>query len=253
MNDLLQFFTEFGSIVNTALILSLAGIAFKIFRATIAQKDAELALLRERITVAETFSVDKVSGKFQALKEYYEIHLRNWYETSLNRLEEEKRKAIESKERGFQLRIEEEIAKRTSLMKKYAGRMDTALGTTPQLSRSQVCGSYAVVGHNPLMPQFSYFGELQIKESGEVLLGTWEIGEMKQRHDGIGLLAANILAFTFKYTDASGGTSTGIVLYEIMTADVMRGYWTGFGATQVGFEECRKEKSEERRKKEEPW
>ncbi len=245
MNDLLQFFTEFGSIVNTALILCLVGIAFKIFRATIAQKDATLALLRERITVAETFSVDKVSEKFQALKEYYEIHLRKWYEASLNRLEEEKRKAIESKDRDFQLRIEDEIAKRTSLMKKYAERMDTPLGTIPQLSGSQVCGSYAVVGHNPLTPQFSYFGELQIKESGKVLLGTWEIGKIKQRHDGIGLLAGNMLAFTFKYTDSSGGTSTGIVLYEIMTADVMRGYWTGFGATQVGFEECRKEKSGE--------
>ena len=245
MNELLQFFREFGSIVNTALILSLAGIAFKIFRATIAQKDAELAVLRERIMAAETFSVDKVSEKFRALKDYYEIHLQTWYETSLKRLEEEKRKAIESKEKDFQLRIEDEIAKRKSLMKKYAEQMDTALRTMPQLSRSEVCGTYAVVGHNPLMPQFSYFGELQIEERGEVLFGTWEIGAMKQRHEGIGILAGNMLAFNFKYVESSGGTSTGVVLYEIMSDDVMRGYWTGFGVSHVGSEECRKKKPDE--------
>jgi hypothetical protein len=43
MNEVLQFLRDFGSLVNAAIILSLAGIAFGIFRATIAKKDAELA------------------------------------------------------------------------------------------------------------------------------------------------------------------------------------------------------------------
>jgi hypothetical protein len=239
-SELLQFFKEFGSIVNTALILSLVGIAFKIFRTTIAQKNAEVAALKERMKVVETFSVDKVAEKFRALKEYYETHLRDWYESSLRQLEEEKRKAIESKEKDFQRRIEEEITRRTSLMSKYAEQADAALGTIRQLSRSQVCGSYAVVGNNPTLRQLSYFGQLSIRESSEVLLATWEIGPMKQHHEGVGLLIGNMLAFTFKYIDPDGSTSYGVVLYEVVTDDVMRGYWTGFGISQLGFEECRK-------------
>lgn len=245
MNDLLQFFKEFGSLVNTALILSLGAIAFRIFRATIAQKDAELELLRERITTTEIFSVDGVSEKFRALKEYYEKHLREWYETSLKQLEEEKRKAVESKESELQVRIEEEIERRTSLMNEYAERTDTALTTVPEISHSQVCGTYVVVGRNPRQPQFSYLGDLEIEEQGEVLLGTWKIGPMRQRHEGIGFLAGNMLAFTFKYTNVNGHTFAGVVLYEFVTHDVMRGYWTGFGTSHLGFEECRKRKGKE--------
>ena len=70
---------------------------------------------------------------------------------------------------------------------------------------------------------------------------------MKQRHEGIGILAGNMLAFNFKYADSSGSPSTGVVLYEVMSDDVMRGYWTGFGVSYVGFEECRKKKPDELR------
>ncbi len=245
MKDIIQFFGEFGGLLNTALILSLAGIAFKIFRATVAQKDAELAVLRERLVAAQTFSVEKVSEKFQALKDYYEIHARTWYEASLKRLEEEKRVAIESKEEDFQLRIEEEIARRTSSIKRYGKGSDSPLGAVAPISLSQVCGTYTAVGHNPLMPESSYIGELHIKESREVLLATWEIGEMKQRHEGIGILAGNMLAFAFQYAGVRGYTSNGLVLYQIITDDIMRGYWTGFGTSHVGFEECRKKMSDE--------
>ena len=246
MNGLLQFFREFGSMVNTALILLLAGILFKIFLLIIKLKDAAFKVLEERIKNVEIFSVDKVAEKFRALKEMYEIHLRNWYETSLKHLEEENRKAIESKNMDFQLRIEEEIAKRKSLMKELSEQRATALETMPQWSRPQVCGTYAVVGKHPLKPQESYFGELQIKEQGEVLLGTWEIDDpSKQRDEGIGLLVGNMLAFNFKHTDLIGGTYTGVVLYEIMSDDLMSGQWAVFGESNVGFEECRKKKPDE--------
>jgi hypothetical protein len=129
-------------------------------------------------------------------------------------------------------------------MKEYAERMDTAFVTMPELSRSQASGTYTIVGRNPLEPRFSYFGKLEIEEQGEVLLGTWTIGPVRQRYEGIGLLAGNMLAFTFKYASASGDAFAGVVLYEIVTHDVMRGYWTGFGTSHVGFEECRKEKAE---------
>ena len=134
-------------------------------------------------------------------------------------------------------------------MTEYAEQKDTALETMPQWSRAQVCGTYAVVGKNPRTPQLSYFGELQIKERDEVLLGTWkigarEIGASKQSNEGTGLLIGNALAFSYKHTDPQDPYA-GVVLYEIMSDDVMRGRWTVFGESNLGFEECRKKKPDE--------
>lgn len=249
MNEWVEIFNDYARIINVTLTVLLMGIVIHIFRAIIVQKDAAFKVLEERFKNVEIFTVDKVAEKFRALKEIYEIHLGNWYDTSLKHLEEENRKAIESKENDFQLRIEEEIAKRKSLMKEYAEQKDTALETMPQWSRAQVCGTYAVVGQNPRTPQLSYFGELQIKERDEVLWGTWEIGAReigasKQSNEGTGLLVGNALAFRYKHTDPQDPYA-GVVLYEIMSDDVMRGRWTVFGESNVGFEECRKKKPDE--------
>lgn len=125
---------------------------------------------------------------------------------------------------------------------------DTALETMSQWSHSQVCGTYAVEGKNP-RTQLSYSGELQIKERGEGLLGTWEIGTRgidasKQSDEGIGLLVGNAIAFSYKHTDPKD-PYTGVLLYEIMSDDIMRGHWTVFGESHLGFEECRKKKPDE--------
>lgn len=234
MNESLQFFREFdigiwGNICSiAAFILTVAVILWGFHAKIVRKKDDEIALLRKRIRTAETSS---------------EAFLQTEYETL------EKRKASESNGKDFLLRTEEEIAKRKSLKKKNTEQMDTALETMPRWSRTQVCGTYEVKCQNPLMPQESHFGELQIKERDEVLLGTWkfptrEIGASKQSDEGTGLLSGNELAFNFKHTD-SEGTYTGVVIYEIMSDDLMRGYWTIFGESHVGFEECRKKKPDE--------
>jgi hypothetical protein len=240
MEGVMTFVREFGNLINTALILALVGIALKVLQGIIAQKDAQLAVLRERTDAAEAFSVSNVVEKFRALREWYEEHLRTWYETSITRLQEEKMKAVEAKQEELQLRIEEEIAKRTDLMATYAEMPGGALGTTPQVSSGQVCGSYMVVGHNPQRSTGSYFGELRIGPFGEALCATWEIGGTKQCWYGIGLLLGNRLAFVFRHTDPQGHLLHGVILYEIVTEDIMRGHWTGFGTSFVGFEECRK-------------
>ena len=145
----------------------------------------------------------------------------------------EKRKAFESKKEDFWLTTEEEIA----------------LETMPQWSRKQVCGTYEVKGQKPQKPQESYSGELQIKERDEVLLGTWkfptrEIGTSQQSDEGTGLLVGNMLMFNFEHTDPQD-PYTGVVSYQIISDGVMRGLWTAFGESNVGFEECRKKKPDE--------
>ena len=272
MNELLPFFKEYASVVNVGLIVSLMVISIYIFRAIIVEKDATFKALEERFKNVEIFRVSAVIKEFQALK-YYNTYLQDKHESVIKRLEGEKRKAIESKEKESQLRIEEEIAKWKSVMKEYTEQKGTALETMPQWSRAQVCGTYAVVGKNPLKPQEPYFGELQIKERDEVLLGTWkfpirESGASKQSdegtgllrkllirvhflkksskesNEGIGLRVGNAIAFRYEHT-GEDGTYTGVVLYEIMSDDLMSGQWAVFGESNVGFEECRKEKPAE--------
>jgi hypothetical protein len=120
MTEMLNFLKEYSSLINTALILSLIGIGFKLFQATIAQKNSEIDVLKERMAIQETFSINNVTERFQALKDYYEKHMREWYESSMKTLEEEKRKAIENKELEFQKRIELEMHKRNELMAQYS-------------------------------------------------------------------------------------------------------------------------------------
>lgn len=67
------------------------------------------------------------------------------------------------------------------------------------------------------------------------------------KHEGIGLLKNNILAFNSKYSHSifeppNDIDITGIVLYEIINEEIMRGYITGYGTFQVALEECRKRK-----------
>lgn len=185
----------------------------------------------------------RYSEKKEAESKKVQAFLQKEYETL------EKRKAFESEKEDFWLTTEEEIAKRKSLMKKDTEQRVTALETMPQWSRTQVCGIYDVKGQNPLKPQEPYFGELQIKERDEVLLGTWKfptrkIGASQPTDEGTGLLVGNMLAFNFKHTDPQD-PYTGVVSYQIISDGVMRGLWTAFGRSNVGFEECQKKKPDE--------
>ena len=232
MNEWVQFIREFG--IGTwgnicsigSFILVLAAMLLN-FRRRIIRKDAEFALLRKDDKATKT-SVEAV------LRELHELL--------------EKRKAFESKKVDFWPTTEEENVKRKSLKKKNTEQMDTALETMPQWSRAQVCGAYDVKGQNPVN-KIEYIGELQIKERNEMLLGTWksptrEIGASKPTDEGTGILVGNMLMFNFIHTDPQN-PYTGVVTYQIMSDSFMRGLWTIFGKSNVGFEECRKKKPDE--------
>jgi hypothetical protein len=106
-----------------------------------------------------------------------------------------------------------------------------------------------VTGYNPQSPWATYFGELVIEKVGESLKARWAVGPMKQHHEGIGLMIGNALGFVY-VSDISyhtpGATQTGVVLYEFLTPEVLRGNWTSMEGIKLGlpktlgFEECRK-------------
>ena len=223
MNEWVQIFREFGigtwgNICSIASFFLVVAAMLWNFHRKIVRKDAELASLQKDVKAIKTV----LSGSLEFL---------------------EKRKAFESKKEDFWPTPEEEIAKRKSLMNNDTEQRDTALETMPQWSRAQVCGTYDVKGQNPVN-KIEYKGELQIKERNEMLLGTWksptqEIGASKPTDEGTGLLVDNMLMFNFIHTDPQN-PYTGVVTYQIMSDSFMRGLWTIFGESNVGFEECRK-------------
>lgn len=227
-----EFFKEFGDLINTALILSLGGLLIKILHATIGQKDASIDQLKTQLKTAEMFSAKNVKEQFDALQE--------WHDRSIRKLEEEKQKAIESNELNFKYKIDEEIKKRTDILEQYTKQKRPSTDLIVDPLPHQIAGSYRVVGHNPHTPHISYFGELVIREKGDLLFADWSIGPMKQKFKGIGLLLGNAIAFQFVETTKALDLASGVVLYRFIGADAMRGSWTGFGAETVGFEECRK-------------
>ena len=126
-----------------------------------------------------------------------------------------------------------------------------------QKSNQDVCGTYEAKGKH-FQNAKKYSGEFHIKEVGEVLSGTWEIGSTKEgvapeQIKGTGLLVDNALAFTFDYTDKEGTTKKGttkkgtilpgVGLYVIKSDGSMSGRWTVRDESSEGVENCSKERA----------
>ncbi|GAH66997.1 unnamed protein product, partial [marine sediment metagenome] len=167
-----------------------------------------------------------------------EIH--GWYNSSKRQLEEKKQLAIESKEVELVPRLEEEIAKRGKLKDKYDFQIAEGSALRMRAEEIEVCGTYTVVGRNPYAAETNYFGELDVRKSGEVYAVTWSIAGGTQHLSGIGLLHGTTFSVAFKQTSRLNQEFRGVVVYEIITPEIMRGHWAGFGSAALGFEECRK-------------
>lgn len=116
----------------------------------------------------------------------------------------------------------------------------------PQWSRAQVCGTYKVDGEN-LVKKVPYSGLLKIEEKGEAFQCTWEIGAganendaSEERNKGIGLHVGNAIAFSYEHT-GKDGAYTGVVLYELMSDNLMSGLWTRSDKSNVSSEKCQKQ------------
>ncbi|TEU13275.1 MAG: hypothetical protein E3J21_18950 [Anaerolineales bacterium] len=255
MNEILQFFKEFGSLINAALLIALAGATTGVLRAVIANKDAQLALLRETKDSElallrkelEMTSMENVAGLYENLEKLKKIHV-----DSMRTLEKEMQEALEQEEKEVQTRtkqIRQMIEAWNTSVKEYTEQGKTAPYSTPTLTLSEVCGTYAITGHNPRSPKSTYYGDLRIEQQDEVLLGTWTTGKKKRVHTGFGLLLGNTMAFTAIEHDLIKNedreltvASFACVLYEFVTSEVMRGYWTD--SHSMGFEQGLKVKTD---------
>jgi hypothetical protein len=169
----------------------------------------------------------------------YEKQFKEFLINTARGIEKVEQKDGKTSNNQIQAELTAEKETRRVLVKKHI--QENRLGMLPILTFSGVCGRYFIVGYNPNTPDESYYGYLTVHEEGEVLLGKWDIGSTHQGHEGIGVLAGNSLAFHFKYTNPKNQKEEhGVVLYQFISEDLMRGHWTGFGTFNLGFEECRK-------------
>ena len=227
MDKLISQLTDFASLINTTLLVSLVVFAVRIMRTTLSAKDAQIELLRERLLAAQDFSVERSRDRFIALKE--------WYELSITELEHQLEKHSDKEE--FKSLIRTEVDNRALLFDELSNRN---FGQPSFLTNNEMCGTFSVVGRNPYENTIGYFGTLTIKKNDLQLLGSWEIGPDKQRLEGVGFSQGVNIAFVFRYKYKEQ-YRYGTVLYKFIDREVMRGYWTGFGgSSQLGFEECRR-------------
>lgn len=234
---LFEVFTT-AEAVNIWLIAALVLVT-----AVYARETIRMSKSSEKSSAAVEQQVRFMSEQAEATKQI-ERRLSEWYENSKEQLEEEYHKAIAAKDEKIRKMVEDEIGKRESIMTAYASHKSGIVNRPLELSQSQVCGTYTVVGKNALESEESYFGRLQIQEKAQVLEAEWQIPPGMLLYRGIGFVVGNKVAFTFQY-DISGVTKTGVVLYDVVTIDVLRGWWTCFGVSHLGFEECRRMKPEE--------
>lgn len=113
------------------------------------------------------------------------------------------------------------------------------------IRKPQVVGTYNVKGKNPINGE-QYSGELQIKKQGELLSGTWKIGDKgtgasKPSDEGTGLLIGKALAFSYEHCDPDD-SYTGVALYKIRGGH-MSSKWGVVGKTNAGFEDCSKKRA----------
>ncbi|HUU44879.1 MAG TPA: hypothetical protein VM118_04030 [Acidobacteriota bacterium] len=242
MSSFVEMIREFGWVVNITVMVGLVGLLVAVYRVLIGAKNAQIDLLRQQLASARDSSIENVSARFRTLKEYYEVQLREWHEASIRELQEEHRKALETRRLSDQTGITREMEERHAAIQ--AARLsdrEVALSSQVSLSINDVCGEYSVVGRNPRAQGKSYRGTLTIRNVDEVLEGVWEVAAGSQRHEGVGIIHGNALAFVFRYKVGDyDAWYYGVVVYEWLTDVIMRGKWTGFGGTHMGFEECRK-------------
>jgi hypothetical protein len=218
---MLQFFQDFGNLINTTLILLLGGLLVRVLQ-------GRIGLLEERLKVTEMFSAKKFKEELDALQSLVEAdHERRI--SSIRKFEDAAAQYIALTEPM----LREPLAKRSRLGE----------GAHISASEGDVCGLYRVVGRNPYAEDAIYSGELRISQSGSVLVAEWTlgVGSRKQKYEGVGVVVGAVAGFVFPFAGAiSSRPESGVVLYSVSEPGVMKGLWTGSGSRRLGFEECRR-------------
>jgi hypothetical protein len=200
-------------------------------------KEAEIESLKQQLNFTKSFTVEDVVVRFNALKEYYTKQVKEWYAMSIENLTREKEEAINRKEKELNAQLELEIEKRTLEFKHQIENYNNFL---PILDTEiDPCGNYSVVGYNPFDSEKNegYTGLLSITKKNDVFYAYWVI--QRQKFKGVGMLVGRFIGFNFMEIDGAYDQN-GIVIYNFISENMIRGYWTGFDASQIGQEEGRR-------------
>lgn len=99
-----------------------------------------------------------------------------------------------------------------------------------QAARSDLSGTYAVLGRNPDAGA-QYHGTVVVQQTGTVYQIVWRIGD-RQHYAGTGILRDDTLAVVYQ----APGTPPGIAAYQVAADGSLSGTWTGLGAAALGTE-----------------
>jgi len=148
-------------------------------------------------------------------------------------------------------RVSEEIKKRTEIKEKYA-KLLAEKQFAGEVSNFIFEGSYSVSGRSPRVAYgtrevftryTTYFGVLEITKTANTYDLKWSINSSQkpQIHVGTGIKVGNILSAVFtESNDSPKGKWYGIVSYEVVNDEILRGVWTGIGDDVKAYEELRK-------------
>ncbi|MCP4684673.1 MAG: ATP synthase F0 subunit B [bacterium] len=244
MEAFTSFARDFGAVINFVALVAVFLFLYRGLRATVDSKDATIQLLLQRIELAKTCEVGNANQKIRELKE--------WYENSNQQLEAAKERALEKNATEYLDWISEEMKSRAEVWARYSQGLASsgAPGYIPNMTDS-VCGEYSISGRNHTSPNDDpsvtwdyghYSGFLTITGSGQVYDLIWRIGieSLVQKWEGTGVLSGSTLSVCFKQATGDQKGRYGLISYDIVNPDVMRGLWTFFRGRTCGSEECRK-------------
>ena len=231
--------SEYANLINTALLLGMIIFLWRLSQMIIKSKESQINTLQQQLELSKAFGVEDAVSKFESLKKYYEGQRDEWYQITLQKLNREKEEAIRERELHLESTLQLEIEELKRIKEKSDKDENIA---SSKLEIEEILGSYRVFGYNPydIVDKYEYEGELHLTSNKETIKAVWSIAQGRQRHEGIGTLKNNILGIHFWYTTINKEVQNGIVLYEFMGKDIIRGVWTGKGADKVGYEEGQK-------------
>ena len=217
MDGIVAFLKDFGALISLGVVVSVAAFFFKLYKNV---RDAQVELLRE-------LSVESYARRIRDIKE--------WYESSLKVLDQQKQMAIEKNKTEYAEKLEEEKKQRQEIIEKSLRKIseDQGSGKPFRITEADIVGDYVLVGENAR--ERNYFGTLGIVKDGAIYRATWKIGEQAHEIKGVGLLVDGNLSVGFSIEGA-----LGVVVYRVIADGIAEGLWTWHRTNGVFYERCRK-------------
>jgi len=236
---MIDFINQYANLINTTLLIGIMIFIWRLFQITIKSKESQIETLKQQLELSKAFEIEEAVNKFQSLKKYYEEQREEWFQITLQKLNREKEEALTQKEIKLQSKLHDEI-KELHIIKNELDS-DTVINAS-EFDLDSIIGDYRVFGYNPydVNNQNEYQGNLRLEKNKNTIKARWRFEQGKQGHEGVGMLKNNILGIQFWYKNLSDKIENGIVLYEFIGNNVIRGVWTGKGTNELGFEEGRK-------------